>query len=741
MKSQDNDGLWADSPIESGAQDSFDRLKLAESTARLLSSSAKGESSVVAYIGPWGCGKTSLINMTINELERTGGENGKMTWKIVHFSPWATGGIEGMLGEFYAALQPASPKKRGKNFKKSLAQVIEIATPVMTASTSLTGLSVFNTSINTGASFLSKILKRSKPWNVAFKEINDIFKKLDYKILVVADDIDRLQESELRAFFKIIKLIGDLPNVFYLIAYDNDAIVGTLSGNFSENYSERQINKYIEKFVQFPVNIPQISDFAMANFIIDEIRRCIPKDFDTLNNIFCENISVFLDYLDTPRSVARFINQFKMYVSHYSGDDINYSELLVILLIKLHIPDLYNEIYRNKINLTSLAVQIGVTHPTPIPKELSFFAEFMESVEPNNKVQREKVKMLVSSLFPFSYGACLTTTKNVEDKLTRTLALQTSEKQHNMNVSISNRWSFQRYFDFSVDSYDISESSIMKAIEKSNGEGFLEIYFLINGVDIRLNDLLFPKLKSIINSLIIQNNIEKDVFSFIIFLTLRRLRRIDSSALPGIDRQNAAREVLEMIWDFIDNMDMTKYNGEDIENIFNLKDEIHFATQFFIVYRLYHSSGAKFSHIKNDIEKFWILYKDRAVIKLDNYICQCGDADLHFPFLKILRYVAESEEGRKLVSKKFLDSYLKRKFAPDDYISRFMNIEYGYIGTFDKELYCRVTSFSISDQELGYGNYFDENDDCVYSELLTWENLACRAKQNLRQYCDCVVKD
>lgn len=730
MKSQNCESLWADLPIKSCKEDSFDRLKIAESTARLLNSSSSGESSVVAYIGPWGCGKTSLINMTIEELKK---EEDK--WKVVHFSPWATSDIEGMMNEFHVTLRSALPKDQDEELKKRLAQIMQIAAPTVKI---IPGIG--DSLQEAGKLAIEKMTER-EPWNKLFDKIDVELKNLPYNILVVTDDIDRLQEDELRIFFKLIRLIGNLSNVFYLVAYDNDAITGTLSGNFSKKYNENQIGKYIEKFVQFPVNIPQISDFAMANFIIDEIRRCIPKDFDTLNNIFCENISVFLDYLDTPRSVARFINQFKMYVSHYSGDDINYSELLVILLIKLHIPDLYNEIYRNKINLTSLAVQIGVTHPTPIPKELSFFAEFMESVEPNNKVQREKVKMLVSSLFPFSYGACLTTTKNVEDKLTRTLALQTSEKQHNMNVSISNRWSFQRYFDFSVDSYDISESSIMKAIEKSNGEGFLEIYFLINGVDIRLNDLLFPKLKSIINSLIIQNNIEKDVFSFIIFLTLRRLRRIDSSALPGIDRQNAAREVLEMIWDFINNMDMTKYNGEDIENIFNLKDEIHFATQFFIVYRLYHSSGAKFSHIKNDIEKFWILYKDRAVIKLDNYICQCGDADLHFPFLKILRYVADSEEGRKLVSKKFLDSYLKRKFAPDDYISRFMNIEYGYIGTFDKELYCRVTSFSIFDQELGYGNYFDENDDCVYSELLTWENLACRAKQHLRQYCDCVVKD
>ena len=70
MKTYD-DGLWLDSPIESEEHDSFDRLTIAKNTAGLLNGlSQNNESSVIAYIGPWGCGKTSLINMTIKELEK-----------------------------------------------------------------------------------------------------------------------------------------------------------------------------------------------------------------------------------------------------------------------------------------------------------------------------------------------------------------------------------------------------------------------------------------------------------------------------------------------------------------------------------------------------------------------------------------------------------------------------------------------------------------------------------------------
>lgn len=514
MKSQDNDGLWADSPIESGAQDRFNRLRLAESTARLLSSSAKGESSVVAYIGPWGCGKTSLINMTIEELKRQND-----SWQVVHFSPWATSDIEGMMNEFHVALRSALPKDQDEELKKRLAQIMQIAAPTAKI---IPGIG--DSLQEAGKLAIEKITER-EPWDKLFGRINAELNNLPYKILVVADDIDRLQEDELRIFFKLIRLIGNLSNVFYLVAYDNEAINGTLSGNFSNIYDRFQIDKYIEKFIQFPINIPQISEYMLGDLLINEIRKCIPEYFNTIDSTFYNNLSVFVNYLNTPRSVSRFINQFKMHASHYDGDDVSYSELLVITLLRLHFPVLYQEIYKNKSKLTK-RMSLEPLGTDLSSERMKYFDDFVERVERISDLKKDDVMLLVSALFP-EYGTYLRGTKIEGSKLTRTLTgFGFLKGQDKKDTSISNEWSFYRYFDFGINSYDILESSIINAINKANNGEFIDIYFLINSVDIRLNELLFSRLESIVKNLIIEDNIEKMFYLLLLSLCFDDCREL-----------------------------------------------------------------------------------------------------------------------------------------------------------------------------------------------------------------------
>ena len=234
---------------------------------------------------------------------------------------------------------------------------------------------------------IEKMTER-EPWNKLFGRVDVELKKLPYKILVVADDIDRLQEDELRIFFKLIRLIGNLSNVFYLVAYDNDAITGILSGNFSKRYNENQIGKYIEKFIQFPIYVPQVSEYMSGDLLINEIKKCIPKYFDNIDWVFYSNLVIFVNFLNTPRSLARFINQFKIHASHYSGDDVSYSELLVITLIKLHFSGLHQEIYKNRGTLTRVGIPLGFLGTDSSSEGMESFDNFVERVESDNNIKK-----------------------------------------------------------------------------------------------------------------------------------------------------------------------------------------------------------------------------------------------------------------------------------------------------------------------------------------------------------------
>jgi len=94
---------WTDEALRTGEHDALGRLPYARRAAELIHTTHSFESSAVFGLsGPWGSGKTSLVNMIVEELQR---EHPK--WAVARFTPWATSDVSGLLAEFYSSLAEA----------------------------------------------------------------------------------------------------------------------------------------------------------------------------------------------------------------------------------------------------------------------------------------------------------------------------------------------------------------------------------------------------------------------------------------------------------------------------------------------------------------------------------------------------------------------------------------------------------------------------------------------------------
>ena len=65
-----NLSLATDTPIKAREQDLIGRIPFTERLADILKSAAGPESLVIGLYGPWGSGKTSVINLVENALSR-----------------------------------------------------------------------------------------------------------------------------------------------------------------------------------------------------------------------------------------------------------------------------------------------------------------------------------------------------------------------------------------------------------------------------------------------------------------------------------------------------------------------------------------------------------------------------------------------------------------------------------------------------------------------------------------------
>ena len=88
--------IQADTPIKAGDKDDFERQGFAQAISDQLVIGAHSPSMVFGLEGRWGEGKTSLINMISDELEK------KQNFDpvILHFNPWIIQGVDTLMKEF-----------------------------------------------------------------------------------------------------------------------------------------------------------------------------------------------------------------------------------------------------------------------------------------------------------------------------------------------------------------------------------------------------------------------------------------------------------------------------------------------------------------------------------------------------------------------------------------------------------------------------------------------------------------
>ena len=52
------------------------------------------------------------------------------------------------------------------------------------------------------------------------EQVTKALGSLEHPIVVIIDDIDRLDRAEIREIFKLVRLAANFPNVIYLLSFD-----------------------------------------------------------------------------------------------------------------------------------------------------------------------------------------------------------------------------------------------------------------------------------------------------------------------------------------------------------------------------------------------------------------------------------------------------------------------------------------------------------------------------------------
>lgn len=380
-----------DLPIHSAAEDKLNRKCFAQSLAKALLDYSAPSSFSVGLFGEWGSGKTSLINMVLEEIERM-----DESTIIVRFNPWLCSDSKQLITQFFKQLARAIKMKKDRadqlwGLIDQYSDVLEAANAIPVA----------------GAAFVAagRVLKSKARTRVAEKESDLQGKKDDIvnalyshktKIVVAIDDIDRLSEEEIISVFQLVKSLGDFPNTVYLLAFDYNVVIKALS-----EVQQGDGKEYLEKIIQVPFEIPtpnllSIHEtlFSKIDSILDE---CAAENWDKnkWTNLFQ---FVLKGYISSIRDVIRYTNVFYLKYTLLK-EETNPVDLLGLTAIQVFEPSLYSKLSAQK---DVFCGTIGWSSYERQEKEERRIKERVASLITNNEsvVNKSSAMKAVEILFP-----------------------------------------------------------------------------------------------------------------------------------------------------------------------------------------------------------------------------------------------------------------------------------------------------------------------------------------------------
>ncbi|MCY4615566.1 MAG: P-loop NTPase fold protein [Chloroflexi bacterium] len=378
--------LDADGPIESREHDELGRRSWAEAIAREIASAPAEHGFTLAIVGAWGSGKTSVLNMVAETLV-----DDEPTTAVLRFNPWLFGGAADLVSRFFGELSAQLGEPRYKRLAPvgtALAGLGELlATLSPEPSTSLLGRA------------LRSIFRRPSELPSLAHSRNRLTKALEQsgsRIVVLIDDIDRLETREIREVMRLVRLTSDLPNVVFLLAFDREQV--------AESLGEAGLpgQQYLEKIVQVTYELPAIRRsvlremlFAGLNELIDT-RNLGEPDQDAWMRVFPE---VMQPLFGNVRDVKRYLNSLPVALDAV-GREVALADLLGLEAVRVLRPWIFEDLRAHQEYLVQPQSESHVFVP-PAERTARAHKELSAMIDRAGDQQR-LLESVFESLFPIT---------------------------------------------------------------------------------------------------------------------------------------------------------------------------------------------------------------------------------------------------------------------------------------------------------------------------------------------------
>lgn len=345
-----------DKPINSIDEDKLGHQSFVKQLAKAICDYNTSDNYAISLQGKWGCGKTSILNMIVNEINELSKDI-----IVIKFNPWNFTDGNQLISQFFMQLSSELKEqlnnketKKNKN-KETIAKIGELVDKYSYALEYTEYMPVvgkYLKIIPQLASTIGSTIKDeadSNASNILFQKnaVIEALRSSQSRILVLIDDIDRLPNEQIRLIFQLVCSVAGFPNTTYLLSYDKEIVVRALNDIQCCNGEE-----YLEKVVQISFDVPMVRSDKLYNVFLDKIYKMIHIPDEVFQSEYWKTVyhKCIAPFTSSVRDINRYVNILSFsFIS--LENEINFVDMAALCAFKTFAVPIYKWINNNKFTL------------------------------------------------------------------------------------------------------------------------------------------------------------------------------------------------------------------------------------------------------------------------------------------------------------------------------------------------------------------------------------------------------
>lgn len=327
------------------AGDLFGFKAVADLVAGAVVDATSADCMVIGLEGEWGSGKSTLLSILEQDLELRG-------VSAVRFAPWLIGSRDALLRELIDVLEKGVAEKLRKGGDSTNATLVAAKTGLARFRRYSTGVAalgrVFSGAgsvglvggglVGTALDHLAKTMKdgvEETTLEDAKKDASEALGRLESRIVVLIDDMDRLEPVEAVEVLRLVQAVADFPNVTYVLSYDRQR----LSESVETVIKVGNGGAYLEKLIQLVVPLPQPHPVALVDMFTRRLKILASLDEfdDRMADIVVRHVG---PRIRTPRGVVRVLDSIGLLWPVLKGK-VNIVDLVWLQFVRAEDDGLY----------------------------------------------------------------------------------------------------------------------------------------------------------------------------------------------------------------------------------------------------------------------------------------------------------------------------------------------------------------------------------------------------------------